>query len=195
MSKNFWVTAKQLRLPVLLVRILFFHKYVRNFCDPLSQTGSRLSIWRKKRECMRNPVNKFLNSYQKWKTRNNLAKTLISLTKSIIIKDLNCFQIMDLTDEERAMQAQVNWWRPLLRFIRQYFAQFLFCKVNFIFMSVFAFARTFYALLIELSNYSLFDLEIHSRWWSLWTIKRRTWSSQWRNGTPRNRPMRSTLHR
>ena len=57
---------------------------------------------------MRNPVNKFLNSYQKWKTRNNLAKTLISLTKSIIIKDLNCFQIMDLTDEERAMQAQVK---------------------------------------------------------------------------------------
>ena len=37
-----------------------------------------------------------------------LAKTLTSLTKFIIIKDLICFQIMDLTDEERAMQAQVN---------------------------------------------------------------------------------------
>ena len=40
--------------------------------------------------------------------KKKLAKTLTSLTKSIIIKDLNCFQIMDLTDEERAMQAQVN---------------------------------------------------------------------------------------
>ena len=52
-------------------------------------------------------VFKFLSQME---DKNKLAKTLISLTttKYIIIKDLNCFQIMDLTDEERAMQAQVN---------------------------------------------------------------------------------------
>ena len=77
---------------------------------------------------MRNSMNKFLSQME---DKNKLAKTLISLTttKSIIIKDLNCFQIMDLTDEERAMQAQVNWWRFQLRFIWQYFVQFLFCKI------------------------------------------------------------------
>ena len=85
-----------------------------------------------------------------------------------------CFQTMDLTDEERAMQAQVI---QILYSILYFVSFCIFCILYFVFC------------MHAQCNHPW------PRWWSLWTTKRRTWSSRWRNGTPRSRPTRNILHR